>query len=147
VVGLLELVPVFEELGGEVAVVGHEDEACGGVFEIANGIDALGKTAEEIAEGFAAFGIGEGRDDFGRFVEEKIDEAGSRFDGAASGFDFVFGGVGFGAEFSDGVAVDADLTREDELFGVAARGDAGTGDDFLEAFEHGALLFLIVSDQ
>ena len=137
VVSLLEMIPVFEELGGEIAVVGHEDQAGGGVFEIADGIDALWKTAKEIAEGFAAFGIGERGDDFGRFVEEKIHAAGSGFDGAAGGFDFILGGIGFGAELGDSLAVDANLAGEDELFGMAAGGDAGTGDDFLEAFEHG----------
>ena len=135
-VNLLEAIPVFEELGGEIAVVGHEDEASGGVFEIADGINALGKAAQKIAEGFAALGIGEGGDDFRRLVEDEIDEALGGFDSAAGGFDFVFGRIGFGAEFGDDFAVDADLAGEDELFGVAARGDAGAGNDFLEAFEH-----------
>ena len=46
----------------------------------------------------------------------------------AGGFDFVGGEVGFGAEFGDDFAVDADLAAEDELLGVAAGGDAGAGD-------------------
>ena len=75
VVGLLEMIPVFEELGGEVAIVGKEDQAGGGVFEIADGIDAFGKSAKKIAKSFAALGIGERGDDFGRFVEEEIDGA------------------------------------------------------------------------
>jgi hypothetical protein len=47
--------------------------------------------------------------------------------------DVVAGGVGFGAEFSDGLAVDLDASGGDQLFGFAARGDAGSGDDFLQS--------------
>lgn len=135
-VGLLKMIPVFEQLGGEVAIVGHENESGGGVFEIAHGIDALRKATKKIAEGFASFRIGERGDDFGRLVEEQVDVALVGIDGAASGFDFVFGGIGLGAEFGDDFAVDADLAGEDELFGMAAGRDAGAGDNFLEAFEH-----------
>jgi len=137
VIDLRKMGPGFEHGGGEVAIVGEKDEAGVGVIERADGINALGKTAQEIAECAAAFGIGEGGDDFGRFVEEEIDVIFFGFDEAAGGFDFVFGGIGFGAEFGDDDAVDANLAGEDELLGVAARGDAGVGDDLLEAVEHG----------
>ncbi len=56
---------MLEHGGGEIAIVGEEDEAAGVVVERADGIDALGKAAKEIAKSFAAFGIGEGGDDFG----------------------------------------------------------------------------------
>jgi len=69
-------------------------------------------------------------------VEDEIDVILFGFDEAASGFDFVLGGIGFGAEFGDDDAVDADLAGEDEFFCVAARGDAGVGDDFLKAVKH-----------
>jgi hypothetical protein len=136
VVGLVELVPVLQELGGQIAIVSKENETSGCVFEIADGIDAFGKTAKKIAESFAAFRIGKGGDNFGRLVEEEIDGARGGIDGAAGGFDFVLGGIGFGAEFRDGFAVDADLAGEDELLGVTAGGDAGPGYDLLKAFEH-----------
>jgi len=135
-IGLLEMIPVFEELGGEVAIVGHEDESGGGVFEITDGINALREAAKKIAKGFASFRIGECGDDFGGLVEEEVDVALIGIDGAASGFDFVLGGIGLGAKFGDDFAVDADLAGEDELFGVTAGRDAGSGDDFLKAFEH-----------
>lgn len=137
VVGLLETIPVFQELCGEVAIVGHEDQAGSGVLEIADGINAFGETAKKIAERFSAFGIGEGGNDFGRFVEKEIDRAWGGFDEAAGGFDFVGGGIGFGAKLGDGLAVDADLAGKDELFSVAARSDTGARDDFLQAFKHG----------
>jgi hypothetical protein len=134
---LRKLGPGFKHGGGEIAIVGEKDETGIGVVEGADGIDPLGKTAKEIAKGAAALGIGEGGDDFGRFVEEEIDVIFFGFDEAAGGFDLVFGGIGFGAEFGDDDAVDANLARENELRGVAARGDAGVGDYFLETIEHG----------
>jgi len=137
VIDLRKIGPGFEDGGGEIAIVGEKNEAGIGVVEGADGINALGETAEEIAKGAAAFGIGEGGDDFGRFVEEEIDVIFFGFDEAAGGFDLVFGGIGFGAELGDDLAVYADLAGEDELLGVAARGDARVGDDFLEAVEHG----------
>jgi len=137
VIDLRELGPGFEHGGGEIAIVGEKDEAGVGVVEGADGINAFGKAAQEIAKGAAALGIGEGGDDFGRFVEKEIDVIFFGFDEAAGGFDLVLGGIGLGAEFGDDLAVDAHLARENELLGVAARGDAGVGDDFLEAVEHG----------
>ncbi len=92
----------------------------------------MGKAAEEIAKSFAAFGIGEAGDDFGRLVEKEIDLpllfAG---DFPSGDLDFVCGGIRFAAEFANDFAVYADLAGEDELFGVATGGNAGASDDFL----------------
>ena len=137
VIDLRELGPGFEHGGSEIAIVGEKDEAGVGVVEGADGINAFGKAAEEIAKCAAALGIGEGGDDFGRFVEDEVDVIFFGFDEAAGGFDLVLGGIGLGAELGDYLAVDANLAGKDELFGVAARGDAGVGDYFLEAVEHG----------
>ncbi len=134
--GLRELVPDAENGGSEVAIVGEQDEAAVVVIESADGIDALGKTAQEIAKGAAILRIGEMGDDFGRFVDDEIGGLFCGIDEAAGNFDAVGIGVGLGAELGDDVAVDANLTGDDELFGVAARGDAGVGNDFLEAIEH-----------
>ena len=46
-------------LSVEQAVVGHENQAAGGVIEIANGIDALRKSPKKIAKSLAAGRIGE----------------------------------------------------------------------------------------
>lgn len=141
VIDLRKIGPGFEHGGGEIAIVGEKDEAGVSVIEGANGIYAFGKTAQEIAKRAAALRIGEGGNDFGRFVEEEIDVIFFGFDEAAGGFDLVLEGIGLGAEFGDDAAVDANLAGEDELFGVAARGDAGVGDYFLEAVEHGSIQF------
>ena len=133
---LREIGPVLEHGGSEIAIIGEEDEATGVVIERADRIDALGKAAKEIAKSFAAFWIGKGGDNFRGLVHEEVNVAAFGFYEAAGRFDFIFGGIGLGAQFGDDFAVDADLTRKDELLGVAARSDAGMGDDFLKAFEH-----------
>jgi hypothetical protein len=116
---LLKIRPVLEHGGSEIAIVGEEDEAAGVVVERADGIDTFWEAAEKIAEGLAAFRIGESGDDFGRLVHEEVDVAALGFNEAASGFDFIFGGIGLGAEFGDDFTVDANLAGEDELLGVA----------------------------
>src|SRR6185369_5262797 len=123
--------PVFEQLGGQVAVVGEQDQSGRGVFEVADRVDALGESAEAALKRLAAFGVGHGGDDFGGLVEREVDRARSFFYGAAGGFDAIDSGVGLGAQFGDDFAVDAHLTAENQLLGVAARGDSCTGDNFL----------------
>ena len=49
--------------------------------------------------------------------------------------DVVARWVGFCAEFHDDFAVDLDAASEDQFFGFAARGDAGFGEDFLQALQ------------
>ena len=137
VVSLLEMVPAFEKLGSKITVVGEEDQAGCRVFEIANGVDTIWKASKEVAQGFAPFGIGESGDDFRWFVEKEIYTARRRIDGTPRGFNLVYSRVGFCTEFGDRFAVDTNLARDNELFGVTPGGNAGSGDNFLEAFEHG----------
>lgn len=59
VIGLVQAIPAFQKLRGEVAVVGEKDQARGRVFEIADRENAFRKTAKEIAKSFAAFGVSE----------------------------------------------------------------------------------------
>jgi hypothetical protein len=130
-VELLEMRPVFEHGGGEIAVIGEEKDPAGVVVEAADGIDAFGQALEAISQGLAAFGVGHGGDHFGRFIENDVNAALVVFDEFAGGFDAVCVGVGFAAEFGDYLAVDSDLSADDELFGMPAGGDAGSGDYFL----------------
>ena len=147
VINLRKMGPGSEHGGGEVAIVGEKDEAGVGVIEGADRINALGKTAQEIAKGAAALGIGESGNHFGRFVENEINVIFFSLDEAAGGFDLVLGGIGLGAEFGDDDAVDAHLSGKDELFGVAARGDASVGDYFLQTVKHGDFQLLVISYQ
>jgi hypothetical protein len=47
-------------------------------------------------------------------------------------------GIGFGTEFSDNLAIYGDKSGRDDLLGLAAGGNSGGGDDFLQTFSrHG----------
>jgi hypothetical protein len=140
---LLEIGPVPEHGGGEVAIIGEKHQAAGAVVKRTDGIDTFRKATEKIAERLTAFGIGKRGDNFGRLVHEQINVAALGFHEAAGGFDLVARGIGLGAQFRDDFTVDADLAGKDELLGVATRGNAGVGDDFLEAFEHERKLSVI----
>ena len=74
---------------GEGAIVGEEEETFAGVVEAADGIDALGKIAEELHDGGAAFGIADGGDVAFRFVQQKIDETLRAVEGFAVNADGV----------------------------------------------------------
>ena len=58
--------------------------------------------------------------------------------------DVVAGGVVAGAEGVDDGAVDLDATFEDDLLGFAAAGDAGLGEDLLEAVALGVVVAIQV---
>jgi hypothetical protein len=126
----------FRKFLGEGAVVGEEEEAFAGVVEAADGIDALGERAEKLHDGGAALGIRDGGYVAFGFVEHEVEEALGRLDGFAIDADGVSIGIGLGAEFGDDLAVEGDAARGDDLFGFAAGGDAGGGEDFLETGEH-----------
>ena len=130
---------------GEVAVVGHEEEAFARVVEAANGKDALA-SFEEVGDGGAVFGVAGGGDVALRFVENVVARTLGAMEELAVDANVVAGGVGFGAEFGDGLAVDLDAAAGDQLFGLAARGDAGGGNDFLQALRR-CFVFGIVRDQ
>jgi hypothetical protein len=104
---------------GEVAVVGHEQEAFAGVVEAADGEDALAGL-EEVHDGGAAFGIAGGGDVALRFVEDEVAGALGAVEELAVDANVVARGVSFGAELGDGLAVDLDAAGGDEFLGFAA---------------------------
>ena len=130
---------------GEVAVVGHEEEAFARVVEAADGEYALA-SFEEVGDGGAMFGVAGGSDVALRLVENVVAGALGAMEELAVDANVVAGGVRFGAEFGDGLAVDLDASGDDELFGLAARGDAGGGDDFLQTLRRRCFGFGIVRD-
>ncbi len=125
------------ELLGERAVVGEEEQSFAGVVEAADGIDALGKIFEKLHDGGAAFGIGDGSDVAFGLVQKEVDKTLRRSEGAAIDADFVGEGIGLSALLGDDLAVESDAAVGDDLLGLATGSDAGSGEDFLEAFGHG----------
>ena len=81
---------------GEVAVVGHEQEAFAGVIEAADGEDALAGF-EEVRDGGAVFGVAGGGDVAFWFVEDVVAGTLGAVEELAVDADVVVGGVGFGA--------------------------------------------------
>jgi hypothetical protein len=88
-------------------------------------------------DGGPAFGIADRGDIAFGLVEHEIEEALGRFDGFAIDADGVGVGISFGAEFGDDLAIESDPAGGDDFFGFAAGGNAGGGEDFLEAGLHG----------
>jgi len=137
-VGLFYSRCCFGELVGEVAVVGHEQQAFRQVIETPDGVEArelhvladgllLRVLAEELEDGGAMLGVVCCGDVAARLVDHEVALRLGAVEQLAVDADVVFGGVGAGAEFGD------DAAFEDDLFGLAAAGDAGLGEDFLEA--------------
>jgi len=62
----------FSTSASKVTVVGEEDDAAGGVVETALLEIRVGDTDEQIANGAAAFGVGERRNNLRRLVEEHV---------------------------------------------------------------------------
>jgi len=131
------------EFLGQGAIVGKEKKPFTGVIEAANGIDALGEFAEELHDGGAAFGIADGGDVAFRFVQEKIDETLRAVEGFAVDADGVGLRIGLSSLLGYDLAVKRDATGGDDFFGFAAGGDAGGGEDFLEAGGHGRDVSLV----
>ena len=105
---------------GELAVAGEQHETARRVIQSADGKNALGRAAQKMAQRFAAFGIGHRGDDFGRLVQQKINEFVADFGDAACDFDAIALGIGLRSHFGDDRAVDAHLAAANQFFGVAA---------------------------
>ena len=129
---------------GEVAVVGHEEQAFGEVVEAAHGVEAgqlaveagdllLRSLGEELDDGGAVLRVVEGGDVAAGLVEHEVAVRLGAAEELAVDADVVAGGVVAGAEGGDGGAVDLHAAFEDDLFGFAAGGYAGLGEDLLEA--------------
>jgi hypothetical protein len=105
---------------GQRAVAGEQNEAACGVIEAPDWKNALGRTAEKIAQCLAAFGIGHGRNHLRRFVQHDVDLLVGNFGHAARDFDAIVFGIGLRAELSDDLAIHAHLAAANQFFGVAA---------------------------
>jgi hypothetical protein len=136
VIAALNLVTRMGDAFGERAVVGEQDEAFGGVVETAHRIEP-GELRHQIHHRGAAFRIGASGDDALGLVEQQVHALHGGLDPLAIHANGIGGGVGFGPECFHGHPIDAHAPLGDEFFGGPARGEAGAGEDFLQAFHHG----------
>jgi len=128
---------------GEIAVVGHEEQALGEVVEAAYGVEAgefaveagdlfLRGFGEELDDGGAVLGVVECGDVAARLVEHEVAVGLWAAEELAVYADVVACGVVAGAEGGDDGSVDLDAAFEDDLLGLAAGGDTGLGEDLLK---------------
>ena len=139
VVELSEARPIFQHLRGEPPIVRKQNETTGSVIETPDRVDTLRKPTKKVTEGLASFGIRERRDDLGGLVHQQIGVPLFGLHRATGGLDFVLRGIGFAAEFGDGLTVDPNLAGKNQLLGVTPGSDARVSDNLLKTFEHGGV--------
>jgi hypothetical protein len=120
----------MEQAVGQLAVGGEEQGARGVVLQAAHGEDAPVHGVHQIEHGAAALGIGHRRHDAARLVEHVGGER-REVEPFPVDLDAIVLGIGLGAELVHHAAVDPHAPADDQLLGMAARGDTGAGDQFL----------------
>ena len=118
----LDLVARMGQGGGEVAVVGENQEPFGVEIEPADRIDVLPDTLQQIEDGAAMLRVRSRRNVVARFVQEEIAVVLGALDAAFVDPDVVDIGIGLGAKLGHGQTVDR--TRPWEIRSSAARRDA-----------------------
>jgi hypothetical protein len=125
------------EAVGEFAIVGQEHESAGFELQPADGKEARrGGVLHEIHDGRSVEAglIADDREDPLGLVEHDVDVA-DRLPGDRPAIhdDVILLGIGKGRQFADDLAIDRDAAFLDHGLGDAAGGDAGIGQDALEA--------------
>ena len=118
----------------QLAVGGEEHRPLGVVVEPAHREDPLPDAGQIPGGGGAALRVGERGDAAGRLVEQEVALLLPLQRRLAVHRDQVARRVHLGAERRDGAAVHGHPALGDQLLGLAPRGDAGPGQELLEAF-------------
>ena len=137
VVDLFHAVPRMREAVGQLAVVGHQDQAFARHVEPADAVGSRGVGRQHVDDPRPAGGIPRRADDALRLVYREVDRLGVWQDFAVDA-DFLFMRVDADAELGDHLAVDFDAAIEDQLFALASAGNAGGGEHFLQAVGAGS---------
>ena len=124
----------MREALGQGAVVGEQEQAAALQVQATDGIQALVEVPEQIAHGGTALGVGERAHHAARLVEHDGAAAEPWHELLAVDRDGIAGTVGADAKLAHHLAVHADAPRENERFGLAARGRAEGAQDLLQAF-------------
>ncbi len=120
---------------GQIAVVGHDQQAVSVFVEAAHREYPLAYASHQVEHGFAAKRIVGGTHATCGLVEQIVDEFLARQGLAVdcNGRDLR---VDLQAHLDDCFAVDADSAFGDDLFAFAAGGDPGAGENFLQSLKH-----------
>ena len=106
------------------------------VFEPPDRENAFGHAMQQIEERLAAFRVAHRRDNLRRLVKQQVHQSLARLQEFARDLDVIARLVGLRSQFCNSCAVHSDQTRSNHLFRVAARGNSGARDNFLQAFFH-----------
>ena len=128
-----------QQAGREVAVVGEQQQALRVVVEAANRVDVLAHVGQQVEDRRPLLGVLPGGHVAARLVEQDVPVARGDADPLPVHADVVASGVCPRAKFLDRHAVDRHAAVQDERFGGPPRGDAGGGEDLLQAVTGGWL--------
>ena len=118
----------------KVAVVGEQQQPLAVIVETAHRVHALFEAVKQIHHGFPALRIADRGHAVHRLVQREIEQTLGGAQHLAIDFDVVAIEIGLRAKFGDGRSVDHDAALGHERLGLAPRGDAGAGENLLEAF-------------
>jgi hypothetical protein len=107
------------------------------VVQAADGVEALVDLVKELHHRGTALGVLDRGDEAAGLVEDEVAVALGTLEQLAVDADVVAGGVGLGAQHGDDLAVDLHAALLDHLLGAAAAGDAGSGENLLQALQFG----------
>ncbi len=132
----------MREAGCQVAVARQQQQPFRIEVEPANRINVVvhATLGEQVNHGRTVLGIRTARDVAARLVEDDVEVALGPREAAAIDLDFVGRGIGLGPQLGDGLAVDRHAALRDEGFRRPPRGDAGGGENLLQADWHSWLL-------
>jgi hypothetical protein len=133
----LHLVLRVQQALHERPVVREQQHALGVVVEPPDRIDVLPHIRQQVEHGGSPLGVLPRRHVAARLVEHDVAMPLREMDPLPVDADVVAIGVGFGAQFEDGRAVDRHASVRDERFGRAPGGDARRGEDLLKAVAGG----------
>ena len=133
-VGLGHVRRSFHQKIGEFAVVGQQQQAFAGVIQATDGVDAGPDPVQQVHHRGAMFGIFQRGDVSLGLVHQQVDMPLRAVQQLSVDANVVVLGVGLAAQFRDHLPVDRHQSAGDQLLCLAAGGDAGGGDDFLQAF-------------
>jgi hypothetical protein len=130
-VGFLHAQGGTSQLVGKLAVVCDEQQPFAEVVEAPDRIESLPHLGEELHDGRPALRVTDGCDVPFGLVEHEVAEAFGALKQLSINTDVIACGIGLATEFSDRLAVHLHTALGNELFSVAAAGNAGLGEDLL----------------
>jgi hypothetical protein len=129
----LDLVARVQQARREVAVVGEQQQAFRVVVEPAHRVDVLPHAWQQVEDGRPALRVLPRRHVATRLVEQDVAVARGHAHALAVDADVVAGRIGSRAQLEHGDAVHRHPAVHDQRFRRAPRGDAGGGENLLEA--------------